>query len=1033
MKKYGMSTKSRERHGGGQLRMGAGRAALLTGASTLAMAALPPAALAQDDLAAEEDVIVVTGIRGSLERAMDVKRNSDGIVDAISAEDIGKFPDTNLAESLQRITGVSIDRVNGEGSQITVRGFGPGFNLITLNGRTLPTAEVGVIGQRDNYAAGGDRSFDFSNLASEGVSALEVYKTGQSILPSGGIGATVNIKTRRPLDTPGLSGTLSAKALHDTSVSRGSDVTPEISGLFNWTDDNEVFGLGVFASYSERDSGAPTQQINDWIVQRSEDGTIASSYLRGGGTTVVENGPAPGQLYAIPQDSRYDFSDLTRKRFNGQVVGQFRPIETLTFTADFTYAQNESDELRYEQTNWFATPMDQIIFDNSGPVATAVFMQENNDGTKDMGFEQTNRATKDELKSFGFNADWEVTDNFRAVFDCHISTAESGGNNPLGHTATFATFGAPVILQHSVDYRSGYPIQSYTIDDSVKGNGNGVLDAGDLGSQVFRSNSSRMEQDINEFDLRFIWENDQSRLIVGANYRDTEMTRDIVTTQQDLGSWGISNPGDIEQFAPGVVETYCLACEFKDLPVGQADVAFRADAVDLWNLLVPAYSSSPINTTPTSDTVEEDIFAAFAQFNMEGEFLGRRARINAGIRYEDTQVNSASAQSIPSGILWTADNDFLVVSSGDIVDVNAKGSYHHILPNIDIQVDVFEDVVARASYSKTIGRAAYSNLFASIDANAPNRPTVLGGQVTGTAQNPELLPLESNNFDISLEWYYGDASYVSAGYFRKETTNFIGTGVVDRNLFDLRDQTSGAAGSRSGDALDVIADLGIDQSEANLFTLVALIDANGGNVAAARAEFESNLVGGALPQSYVDSVLASYDVSADANDPLMVFAVEQPLNADDGTIDGWEFAWQHFLGDTGLGVAANYTIVNGDITQNPASDPSENQFALVGLSDTANVTLIYENYGVSARLAYNWRDTFLQATNQTGDRSGVYVEDYGQLDLSVSYDIMQNLTVSFEGINLTGADQRIYHRVPEQIYYAYELSPRFTLGLRYKF
>jgi outer membrane receptor protein involved in Fe transport len=117
----------------------------------------------------------------------------------------------------------------------------------------------------------------------------------------------------------------------------------------------------------------------------------------------------------------------------------------------------------------------------------------------------------------------------------------------------------------------------------------------------------------------------------------------------------------------------------------------------------------------------------------------------------------------------------------------------------------------------------------------------------------------------------------------------------------------------------------------------------------------------------------------------------------------------------------------------PAAPIDEEQFALVGLSDTANLTAIYEKYGFSARLAYNWRDTFLQQTNAGDDRSGIYVEDYGQYDLSVSYDINERLSVSFEGINLTGEDQRTYHRVPEEVYYVYELSPRYVIGARYKF
>ena len=143
-----------------------------------------PVAAQQDDVIEE---VVVTGIRGSLTSSMNTKRDAGGVVDAITAEDIGKFPDTNLAESLQRITGVSIDRSRGEGSKVTVRGFGPDFNLVTLNGRQMPThSEL-------------TRSFDFADLASEAISGVEVYKTSNATLPTGGIGSTINIKTTRPL------------------------------------------------------------------------------------------------------------------------------------------------------------------------------------------------------------------------------------------------------------------------------------------------------------------------------------------------------------------------------------------------------------------------------------------------------------------------------------------------------------------------------------------------------------------------------------------------------------------------------------------------------------------------------------------------------------------------------------------------------------------------------------------------------------------------------------------------------------------
>src|SRR5688572_7447889 len=208
---------------------------------------------AQDQTGDELEEVIVTGLRGSLKASMDIKRDASGVVDAISAEDIGKFPDTNLAESLQRITGVSIDRVNGEGSAVTVRGFGPNFNLVTLNGRQLPAASVGTISGNPTSAGsqGTSRSFDFATLASEGVSGLEVYKTGNAGVPSGGMGATINIKTIKPLDS-GNKSSLGVKAVMDEGSD--NDITPEVSGLVSWANDAETFGISAFASYQERKS-----------------------------------------------------------------------------------------------------------------------------------------------------------------------------------------------------------------------------------------------------------------------------------------------------------------------------------------------------------------------------------------------------------------------------------------------------------------------------------------------------------------------------------------------------------------------------------------------------------------------------------------------------------------------------------------------------------------------------------------------------------------------------------------------------------
>src|SRR5690606_7927631 len=225
---------------------------IATAVASYALVGLSGTAFAQSGDMVEE--IVVTGIKGSLQRSMDVKREAQGVVDAISAEDIGKFPDTNLAESLQRITGVSIDRNNGEGSKVTVRGFGPDYNLVTLNGRQMPGASSNAT------SASGSRSFDFSNLASEGISGVEVYKTVRAANPAGGVGATINIKTNKPLDNPGLKLAGGVKGVYDDSASDPS-LTPEVSGLYSQTFADDKFGVGLTLSVQEREGGSANATI----------------------------------------------------------------------------------------------------------------------------------------------------------------------------------------------------------------------------------------------------------------------------------------------------------------------------------------------------------------------------------------------------------------------------------------------------------------------------------------------------------------------------------------------------------------------------------------------------------------------------------------------------------------------------------------------------------------------------------------------------------------------------------------------------
>lgn len=1043
--------------------------ALARSASALTITAclmMPGMALAQEVAQAEQtqaedpgEDIVVTGIRASLDRAIDIKRNSSGVVDAISAEDIGKFPDTNLAESLQRIPGVSINRVNGEGSEVTARGFGGAFNLVTLNGRTLPAANVVAVGgdQEVDFARATSRSFDFSNLASEGVSRLEVYKTGRAAIPSGGIGASINVVTRKPLDgsESGFRGSVGAKAVIDSSVDRGDKVTPEVSGLLSWSNELDTVGVSLFGSYQKRDSAAASSTSNAWNIMRGSTFMTPGTYIRTDGTTQVTNAPGANDLIAVPNDSRYHFSESERERINFSGVLQFRPVEGLTLSADALWVQNKSNEARTDQTNWFNRPFNQVRFDGNPVVSTTEFLQETIAGVKDTGFEQQYRATKDKLESYGLNLVWDATDSFSVKLDGHISTARSDPDAPNGTSATLVSLGAPVIAAHSVDFSGDIPVQSITINDALRGNNNGVLDIGDLGSQVARTNASSQRQRIKEARLEMGWDaGGGSRFDFGGSYIDSEMTSARIQTQQTLGDWGITYPGDIALLAPGLVEQFCLTCKFDRFnpgATGASLIAFRGNAVDLYNALSPAFAADqnplvagvqtpvrPIDVTGNDyDRVREKTWSLFGQVTWEGEIAGMKTNMVAGVRYEKTDVDSFARVVPPSEIRWTADNDFSRVLSFSTTPVerSGTGSYSNFLPAFDFSIEPVENLKARVSFSRTLARPEYGNLFVSEAANAPGRPIALGGEATGSTGNPNLQPLLSDNLDLSLEWYFAPSSYVSAGFFHKNVRNFVGSGQSRGNLFGLRDPSSGVAGSRSGAARTALTGIGANLSDVNLFTMTALIIQNGGNVGTATTQFQANRgPSGDLNQGFVDSVLAAVDITADANDPLFNFVITSPINNREAKIHGFELAGSYFFGQTGFGVAGSYTIVRGDVNIDPGADPSIDQFALLGLSDSFNVTAIYDKGGISARVAYNWRDKYLSATNRNGsNRNPVFVAPFGTLDVNVSWDVTDNIALSFEGINLTSEPVRTYGRTETNLFFAQELKPRYLLGARFRF
>lgn len=969
--------------------------------------AVSPLYAAEDETTSDdnEQVVTITGIRGSLMSSMNKKRDAKGVVDAITAEDMGKFPDTNLAESLQRITGVSIDRQNGEGSQVTIRGFGPQFNMITLNGRTMPGSSVPVDG-----AVSDTRAYNFDNLSSDAVQSLEVYKTGKANIASGGMGATINIVTAKPLDNPGFRASIGGGLVHDTTVIDGDDFTPELSGIVSWTDNSEKFGVSLNASISERDSGVAAGLINEWRPSTWA-GDIA-------GVTTT-NAPAVGETYALPSNLIYYIGDRQRDRTNAQLTFQFSPSDTVTATLDYTYSKLEREEARNELSIWFDSYQNAFTFDNGVSRTPVIYNEDRRElDPRDIGLGAINENSETNNKSVGFNIEWQASDNLSFAFDAHDSSAETTPMYGFGNYLKVG-LGANVSAGQTALFNNGLPIQQIDFDDCDPDRGlncNNILDESDVGTAIQQRFYSENLSEITQFKLDGTYDFDEFSIDFGIESREMSNHSVRSTINDTMGGWGVSNPGELPS---GFLTPVDFGSVFNDYSTaGALTTGFRSDAIEVGAWAAGEYGFTFDRNPAESDNrlIEEDVTSVYGQLDYSGTLGDKSFNLLVGVRYEETTSTSTADLSLPAHVLWESNNDFRVIAgTGPKELVQFSNDYDHFLPNLDFDIELRDDLIARFSYSKTIARPGYSALSpATTVTGGPPLPTAISPGALGSATggNPNLLPQESTNIDLSLEWYFDDASYASIGYFKKDVDKFVGTGPITQNFYDLRDASGGP---RAQQALADLAALNITANDTTLFSMMA-----------------ANQLGVAYDSMTVEEFELAVDIIPNSDDPLMQFLSQAPVNNKTATIDGWELAFQHFFGESGFGLQANYTIVDGDIGFDLAADPTTTQFALLGLSDTANLVAMYEKDQWHGRIAYNWRDEFLNNAS-IYQSEPEFVEEYAQVDLSVGYAFSDNLTFSFEAINLTEENRRTHGRTQAQMWRLEQFGARYSIGARYTF
>ncbi|WP_334059505.1 TonB-dependent receptor [Alteromonas sp. S005] len=957
-------------------------------AAVLASAISANSALAQDAQPNKDvEVIEVSGIRSSVAKSMDVKRSSAGVVDAISAEDIGDFPDTNLAESLQRITGVSIDRSGGEGQLITVRGFGPQFNTVLVNGRQMAS-------ENDS------RAFSFDTIASELVSSLDVHKTSTATMQSGGVGSTININTARPFALNGFKMAGSVKGVYDEN---SEETTPQFSGLISNTFNDDTFGVLLAVSHQERETRLNQAQMDGWLENV------------GVPNPVTQSGDAwTGNVFS-PRNYDHKVTFEERTRTNANLVFQYAPNDKLVVTADALYSDFDVESEATSYGHWFTAPNiqgvgdDGSLFDENGnrrsPTVDA-------NGTIVDLYQEVGLATDMHAKTFdrltdtyaiGLNFDYQYSDNLNLSFDLSHSEAEREANNGGGDQLSLIGYANRVRFQVDdnilpvasmfaspngniysgqqeldgaiVTGPDGFPIYNPALSpDGVSNH----LDEANSRAHVMLRRGWAVEDEVSQ--LRF----DGEYVTDGSGLTEIRFGAQYSTETKSLTRW--DNEG------VGIHCTYCGYPDLPEIPAGSqyvfdagsdflSDVSGSGRMPTSWLAhdgeanfaFLESYYQSVNGDSISFDAVrrnnsfevEEDIISTYMEFDFEGEVADMFLSATAGVRYEMTDVTVNGTQAPITG-LTILDQTEMLAGFGDAQSIATESDYDVLLPNFSVRLEITDDLIARFAASSTITRPTL-NSMSPVTVITTTRQ---GGDLTSTSGNPALEPFKSDNLDLSLEYYYDEASYASIGYFRKLVSNFIVNSQEDKT-FELADGS-------------------------------LLTDPSTGANASA----------------------------PDAGDDVAVFTNTLPNNGEDATVDGFELALQHTF-DNGFGVLANGTIVDSDAELDPFD--INQVFALTGLSDSYNLVAFYETDDYQIRLAYNWRDEFVQSLTQGQGDGPTIVESYQQLDISGSYSVTDNVEIFFEGINLTEEFVHKRGRFSNHLLLVEDSGRRWAFGVRGNF
>lgn len=975
--------------------VGVSALAIMTASTAFAQASSQKTTAAPVPATADAPDIIVTGFRASLDKALSMKRLSVGSVDAIIAEDIAKFPDQNLAESLQRIPGIAVNKDGGEGREITVRGLAGQFTTTRVNGME---AQASTFLAGSGGGANRERAFDFNLFASELFRSLVVHKTAEASLDEGSLGAIVDLNTGHPLGAKaGLHGAVSAQgSYNDLSKQTG----PKFSGLLNWKNAAGTLGINVSAAYSKQNTLELGNNTTRWAQ------AVFNSVTVGGvktncfsATLYVPSAVCDAAALSFhPRIPRYGIITHNRERQGYTGAIEWQPSSKTHVEIDGLYSRYH--EIRTEKwaeilfrNNEGSIDVANPTYDAKGNMISATF---NNAYDRHENFYMDQR---DSFYQVSGKWDQQFSDTFKATLSGGVSKADE--NIPIQTTVAIDNLTAA-----GVGAGQGYTYDYTNMASPVLTFGTGTSDPTNPNNYQFTLLRDRPTDITNQFKtakLDFDWEVTQGYNIqFGGVFRQF----DYNTTSAFRDSQACPTKGGAPAWGPG---TAAICTSANNGCLLSANSAITTDLVTLGNNgqptgttnsfvvanLASAAAFSNLYNLPALQTLDagnnrsvtEKEKGAYFQVNAKGDLFHLRYALNAGVRYVSTDLSSSA--------LTTSLNAAKVTV---LTPVTATNSYNNWLPSANLNLYPTKNLVLRAAAAQVMTRPSLGNLSPGVVVDPFNFKVTFG--------NPQLLPAVATNYDVGAEWYFAPQSVISIGYFSKGVQNGTQSVVTSGTFASTGLSTSLLASGTPGyNAVNGVS--GTDKwSITNIYNAPTTSQING---------FELGLQ---APFRFLPGIFKRFGIIANAtftdsqSSPTVVGAATTTV-----------------AGTPAKGAVAK--VVGGLVT--PAATVVNSTY--VGASKTLyNVTLYYEDSRFGARISYAYRGPYFDATSAT---NGNVFDGYSAtrtIDASLRLTVMKNIDLTLDGNNLL--DNYVYHYTDanaQRNYESYHTGRNIVFGARVKF